>query len=159
MTALSRTLARGVIAGAAATTALNAVTYLDMTLRGRPASQTPSNVVEKLAGLIGTSIPGDEKQQANRKSGLGALLGLASGTAAGIALSGLRTAGRPRSRTGTLATAWLVAMIAGNGPMTALGVTDPRNWSTKEWAADIVPHLAYALTATTAISALDPQQS
>jgi hypothetical protein len=36
---------RGVAAGAAGTTALNAVTYLDMVLRGRGASSTPEESV------------------------------------------------------------------------------------------------------------------
>jgi hypothetical protein len=33
---------RGAAAGAAGTTALNAVTYLDMVVRGRPASDAPT---------------------------------------------------------------------------------------------------------------------
>jgi hypothetical protein len=35
------TLARGLLAGAAGTLALNVTTYLDMAVRGRPASQAP----------------------------------------------------------------------------------------------------------------------
>jgi hypothetical protein len=38
-------------------------------------------------------------------------------------------------------------MLVGNGPMTALGVTDPRTWRAADWAADILPHLAYAVAA------------
>ena len=37
---------RGAAAGAAGTTALNVVTYLDMAIRGRPASDTPERSVE-----------------------------------------------------------------------------------------------------------------
>ena len=36
---------RGAAAGAAGTTALNVVTYLDMAVRGRPASSTPERTV------------------------------------------------------------------------------------------------------------------
>ena len=46
------TAARGILAGAAAgaagTTALNLIAYLDMTLRGRGASSTPEDTVEKV---------------------------------------------------------------------------------------------------------------
>ena len=27
--------------------------------------------------------------------------------------------------------------------MTALGITDPRQWSATDWASDVVPHVAY----------------
>ena len=40
-------IARGALAGAAGTTALNAATYLDMALRGRPASDSTEQLVEK----------------------------------------------------------------------------------------------------------------
>jgi len=31
-----------------------------------------------------------------------------------------------------------------------LGVTNPRRWSSQDWAADVLPHLAYGvITATT----------
>jgi hypothetical protein len=39
-------------------------------------------------------------------------------------------------------------LVAGNGPMTALGITDPRTWDVSSWATDLVPHLAYAAVAT-----------
>ncbi|MCP9968874.1 hypothetical protein LUX57_29935 [Actinomadura madurae] len=44
-------LTRGLAAGAAGTTALNLVTYLDMAVRGRPASSTPEQSVERLADV------------------------------------------------------------------------------------------------------------
>ena len=40
---------RGAAAGAAGTTALNAVTFLDMAVRGRAESETPKRTVEALA--------------------------------------------------------------------------------------------------------------
>jgi hypothetical protein len=42
------------------------------------------------------------------------------------------------------------ALLVGNGPMTILGITDPRSWSTTDWASDVVPHLAYG-TVTAAV--------
>lgn len=41
---MTRRFLHGLAAGAAGTTALNAVTYLDMALRGRPASTTPEEI-------------------------------------------------------------------------------------------------------------------
>jgi hypothetical protein len=53
-----KNLLKGAMAGAAGTTALNAVGYGDMALRGRPASSTPDQVVEQLATRLGLTIPG-----------------------------------------------------------------------------------------------------
>jgi hypothetical protein len=39
------------------------------------------------------------------------------------------------------------ALLVGNGPMTLLGVTDPRSWSAADWASDLAPHLAYGAVA------------
>ncbi len=36
-------------------------------------------------------------------------------------------------------------LVAGNGPMTALGITDPRTWNANSWATDVVPHLAHGV--------------
>jgi hypothetical protein len=148
-------LAHGAVAGAAGTTTLNAFTYLDMAVRGRPASSTPETTVEHVADGLGVQIPGDESSRAARLSGLGPLLGIAAGVGAGIALGAMRGAGWPISRAATMFTAWVLAMAAGNGPMTLLGITDPREWSLSAWMADVVPHAAYALTAAETLRALD----
>jgi len=47
-------------------------------------------------------------------------------------------------------------MLAGNGPMTVLGVTDPRSWGPADWASDVVPHLAYALVAAATLNGFEP---
>lgn len=149
MTRLARGLMSGAIAGAAGTTALNAVTYLDMVIRARPVSSTPEKTVEALSDQIGVAVPGDGEARTNRIAGLGPLTGLAAGVGAGLVIGGLRGAGWRPGRLGTTLAAAGVALIAGNGPMTALGVTDPRSWAAKDWAADLVPHLAYgAVTAS-----------
>ena len=46
-----RKLGYGVAAGSAGVTMLNAITYLDMAIRARPSSDTPSQAVEQLAAL------------------------------------------------------------------------------------------------------------
>jgi hypothetical protein len=144
---------RGAAAGAVGTTALNAVTYLDMTLRARPSSSTPERSVERLADKTGTEIPGDDEQRQNRISGLGALMGITTGLSVGIAYGAARALGwRPSSVTGTLVTA-LAAMTASGLPMAALGVSDPRSWSLSDWLSDLVPHLAYGLVTTATYAA------
>jgi hypothetical protein len=49
----------------------------------------------------------------------------------------------------------LGAMVGTNGPMTILGVTDPRTWSAKSWVVDIVPHLAYGAVTADVLERLD----
>jgi hypothetical protein len=135
----------GMAAGAAGTTALNVVTYLDMTLRGRPASTTPQEVVRRVEEAADVSLDrigsGGEPAD-NRRDALGALLGIVTGVGVGAAY-GLLRPWLPRPP-------WLFAGLAvGAGanvgtvaPMAALGVSDPRDWTGSSWAADIVPHLA-----------------
>jgi drug/metabolite transporter (DMT)-like permease len=140
---------RGAAAGAAGTTALNAATYLDMVIRGRPASSTPEDTVQKLADWAKVDIPGESEQRSNRVAGLGPLLGLGAGVAAG-AIYGAATAltGKPSLRGGILATS-LMALLAGNAPMSVLGITDPREWDAEAWISDVVPHVAYGVVAAT----------
>ena len=137
-------VARGAAAGAAGTTALNAVTYLDMAVRGRPASSTPEDTVEKLAHAAHAEVPGDDETRSNRLSGLGPLTGIATGIGVG-AVAGL-IARSTRLSTPVLAgVVGGIAMVGANGPMTLLGITDPRTWSASSWVSDVVPHLAYGL--------------
>src|SRR4051812_27977576 len=84
---------RGAAAGAAGTTALNAVTYLDMTVRGRASSSTPERTVEALAGKVHLSIPGDQDKRQNRLQGLGPLTGIAAGIGIGVLAGLARAAG------------------------------------------------------------------
>jgi hypothetical protein len=147
MTGLLRGLAIGAAAGAAGTTALNTTTYLDMVLRARPASSTPEASVEALARRTGVTIPGDEEHRRNRVAGLGPLLGIASGVGVGVLLGVARAAGiRPGLVAGTVVTTATV-LVASNGPMTVLGVTDPRTWSATDWVSDLVPHAVYGVVA------------
>lgn len=142
---------RGAAAGAAGTTALNTVTYLDMAVRGRPASSTPERTVEKLAGSAHLAIPGDGETRESRLTALGALTGLVAGIGVGGLIGLARASG---VRTGTLLTT-LTVLVSTNGPMTVLGVTDPRTWSAADWISDVVPHLAYAAVVRSTMDALE----
>ena len=144
---------RGAAAGAAGTTALNAVTYLDMAVRGRPSSSTPERTVEELAEKAHVQIPGDEEKRQNRLQGLGPLTGLVAGVGVGVLAGLARAAGfRSQPLAGTALTT-AVVLVASNGPMTVLGITDPRTWSTTDWISDIVPHLAYGAVVKTTMDA------
>ncbi|MFD0690664.1 hypothetical protein [Actinomadura fibrosa] len=141
-------LIRGMVAGAAGTTALNAATYLDMALRGRPASSTPEQSVERLAGAAGVDL-GEGEEAENRKAGLGPLLGLATGIGA-AACYALLVPGRLPRPVAALALTGL-AMAGSSAPMTLLGLTDPREWSASDWLSDAIPHLAYGVVAAAAL--------
>jgi hypothetical protein len=142
---MTRVLIRGAAAGAAGTTALNAVTYADMVLSGRRASTTPERTVEQLAAGLGLSIPGRGERRSNRVSALGALGGLLTGVGAGAALAVVHATGLRRGPLAGGVIATVGALVAGNGPMIALRVTDPRHWSAADWASDVIPHLAYGV--------------
>lgn len=155
MKAVVRGLLGGAAAGAAGTTALNVVTYLDMVVRGRGASSVPEHSVEVLAAKAGVPIPGDEDQHANRLAGLGALSGLFVGIGIGAAVGVARGLGW---RPGTLrasAVVGLGAMALVDGPVVALGISDPRAWAAVDWAADVVPHLVYGAVTAAVAQGLD----
>jgi len=136
----------GLLAGAAGTTALNAVAYADMALRGRPASRVPEQLVDRLGLPLG-----DDERTANRREAVAALLGIGVGLGVGAAYG---LAGRtPRTPAGLVAGAVALAAaasLAGDGPPVALGLTDPRTWTAADRLSDVVPHLTYgAVTAVT----------
>lgn len=154
MFGLTRTVARGLAAGAAGTTALNAATFADMALRGRPESEMPQKSVETVADRLGTDVPGEGDTRSNRVSGLGSLSGLATGAATGVAaaFAGPVLRRLPLPLSGLLVGA--AAMAGSDLPMTKLGLTDPKSWSTPDWLADAVPHLAYGLVTAWTLRAL-----
>ena len=150
---LIRSILRGAAAGAAGTTALNAVTYLDMTWQARPESETPKATVERIADLADVEVPGSGDDKENRTSALGALSGIVTGVGVGALYGLVRGLGfRPPWWAATpLVTG--VVLAGSNGPMVGLGVTDVKEWSGADWASDIVPHLAYGVV--TALAAAD----
>jgi hypothetical protein len=151
---LGRYAAVGGLAGAAGSTALNAATWLDMAVRGRPASSTPEQTVQQLASKAGLEVPGDGETRENRLSGLGALLGTVAGVGVGVVLGLGRAAGwRPPLAVETVV-AGAAVMAASDGTMAALGLTEPRKWDASTWATDVVPHLAYGAVTALAVRAL-----
>lgn len=145
----------GAAAGAAGTTALNAVTYLDMTARARPSSSTPQDTVEAVVDKTGVKIHGDAAQRANRVAGLGALTGIVTGVAVGAVLGLARASGWRPGAVVVGVSATLGALVAGNVPMAALRVSDPRTWTATDWIADIVPHLAFGAVTAAVLRGLD----
>ncbi len=135
MTSILTGAMRGAAAGAAGVTALNAVTYLDMVYRARPASDTPEQLVERLAGEAGVRVPGDEEARQQRLQGLGPLAGILTGVAVGVVAGMVRGAGvrLPAALAGPLV--GLIAMVGADAPLAATGLSDPRTWSAAEWAA------------------------
>jgi uncharacterized membrane protein len=153
---LTTTLRRGLLAGAVGTTVLNAVTYTDMAVRGRDASSTPEKTVEALTALAGTQVPGDRDQRPNRTTALGALLGAVSGLAAGVASALVRRSGVRLPFPLEAGLAGATAMALTDGPMAALGVSNPQEWSAADWVSDVVPHLTYGLGTVAALRSLRP---
>ncbi|HEX5543814.1 MAG TPA: hypothetical protein VFX60_20035 [Micromonospora sp.] len=135
------TVLDGMLAGAAGTLALDAVTYADMAVRGRPASHTPEESVQHLADRAHLSLGSDTRAQ-NRREGLGPLLGYTIGMTGAVAFAALTNRRRlpVPAATGALAAG---VMVATSGTMTLFGVTDPRRWSRADWLSDLIPHLVY----------------
>jgi uncharacterized membrane protein len=149
---MTGTFARGLIAGAAGTAALHAVTYLDMAVRGRPASTVPEQLVDAVADATGTAVPGRGSARDARRRGLGELGGIANGVGLGVVFSLVRSAGVRLPFAVGAVVKGAAAMAATDVPVAALGVSDPRTWSREDWIADAVPHLAYGAVAQAVIA-------
>lgn len=152
----------GLVAGAAGTAALNAFTYLDMALRGRPGSDVPARSAERIAESLGLALG------PNRTRAAGALLGYADGLAAGAAYGLLRSALRVPWTVGALGLA-AATLAIGEGSATRLGATDWSQWSASQWVEDVLPRLVYGTVTALAMELLaahketvelgDPQDS
>ncbi len=147
--ALGRRLARGAIAGALGTFAINASTYVDMAVRGRPSSDVPEKTIQHYADEFGVDFGDDSKGNA-RRSGVAALSGFAVGVAGGI-VYGL-CAPVLRVFPGSLRAVGLgVGVMAATDTSSALaGATNPREWGVSGWLADLVPHLVYGVVTASA---------
>ena len=147
-------IGKGALAGAAGTTALNALTYLDMSVRARPASELPQRAVEELADRADHPVPGSGEDKQNRLTGLGSLSGIATGVGIGAAagLFGPILRHLPLAFSSVLIGAG--AMAATDASMARLGLTDPKTWSSTDWASDAVPHLGYGVVTALALRAL-----
>jgi hypothetical protein len=149
-------LLSGAAAGAAGTSALNVLGYLDIAVRGRAASTTPERTVEALARLFGLTVPGSGDVLANRLSGLGALTGYGAGIGMGLILGLAYALGwRPSLLVATLV-ATALALVGTNGPMTVLGVTNPLTWGVVGLISDLIPHLGYGVVTALLLHYLYP---
>ncbi len=138
---MASTIGRGLLAGAVGTALLNAVTYLDMALTGRGPSSAPAETTSRALEVVGIAAPGGS----NRREAYGAVAGIATGLGIGVVASAVRRAGlRLPAPVGAAAVGGL-AMAATDGPMAALGVSDPRTWTAADWTRDVLPHLAYGV--------------
>lgn len=149
------TVRRGLVSGAAGVTALNLVTYVDIALRGRPASDTPQRTVEAALDVAGIDVPGDKAQRRQRGNALGALAGIGTGLGIGVAASMARQVGVRLPGPVAAVVTGAAAMAASDVSATALGVADPRRWSASSWAADVTPHLAYGIATQATQRALE----
>lgn len=145
---------RGAASGAVGTTALNAVTFGDMLVRGRPSSSVPAKAAGNLADAVGLAslrTDNDTPEAENRREALGALLGYATGVGIGAAyaLTRKRTSVDHLFRSGVLL--GLAAMAVGDAPIVLTGASDPRTWSPGAWLSDIVPHVVYGLVTAAAL--------
>jgi hypothetical protein len=141
---LKRTM-QGALAGLAGTTALNAATYLDMTWRGRAASDTQERAVAELARQAGQPIPGAGEERDNRLQALGALAGIGVGLGVGSVCGQL---GFLLRKAGPVAGPVIIgacAMAVTNASLRRLGVSDPATWDAAAWLSDAIPHLAFGI--------------
>src|SRR3954462_5547657 len=112
---MTSTIGRGLLAGAFGTLLLNAATYLDMALTGRPASDVPGRMMLRTAHAAGLQPPDDEA----RTEAYGALGGIATGLALGVGASAARAVG-------VRVPAPLGAVLTGAAAMAAPHVAPPR---------------------------------
>ncbi|MDT5259900.1 MAG: hypothetical protein QOD10_4980 [Mycobacterium sp.] len=109
-----------------------------------------------MARLFGLTVPGTGDILANRLLGLGALTGYAAGIGMGLVLGLAYALGwRPGLLVATLV-ATAIALIGTNGPMTVLGVTDPRTWGVVGWISDLIPHFGYGVVTALVVHYLYP---
>ena len=150
-----RQIFAGAIAGAAATSALNIAAYTDMAIRGRGESDAPATMVKNFAEAAGAgALASDDEATHHRRSGIGALMGYATGLGIGAVYGALRPALR--------GVPLLLAGIALGGAAMALsdvaiatsGASDPRTWSAADWAADAIPHAIYGVALAFSFDAL-----
>lgn len=151
-------LRRGLVAGAVGTTVINAVTWLDMAVRGRPASQLPQRTVRAGLDALGLEVPGGKAQRQHRTEAFGALSGIGAGLGVGVAASTGRAIGlRLPGPLGAVVTG-LGAMAMTDLSAQALGATDVTSWSAADLASDLVPHLAYGFTTTAVLRGLEKRE-
>lgn len=152
---LVRHVCIGVIAGAVGTVALDVASYGDVAVRGRAPSDVPATMVKNLAEAAGLgALASDDGTTANRRAGIGALLGYGNGIAVGAMYGLVRPALRRVPAVAMAVAAGAAAMALSDAAIATSGASDPKTWSVADWAADAVPHLAYGLALALSFDAL-----
>lgn len=103
-------------------------------------------------------LPGSKAERGNRLEAVAAVSGIATGAAVGAATGWLRRHGWRLGRFGEAVFIGGAAMALTDGSMAALGVSDPREWSAADWAADALPHLVYGAATAAVLNATDQSE-
>ena len=140
-------IVRHLAAGAAGIVAMEVVSYLDMWVRGRPASSQPNELGDRLAERLDVA-QGDTEAATAQRSALGALAGYVDGLALPTLLALAGAGGWSLTARAALLSAG--AMIGSSALPVWLGITDPRRWTQDDWSTDLIPHVAYGITAAIA---------
>jgi hypothetical protein len=151
MANLATRAVQGLAAGCVGLVALELTSYLDQYVRARAPSDSPTKLGERLGGRLGLAL-GEGEERVNRASALGPLAGYWDGLLLGV-LGGVAMQ-RDGARLRGTAALTAGAMAGSNGPLIALGITDPRTWTRDDWLSDAIPHLAYGLATMATIVAL-----
>lgn len=151
-------IARGAIAGALGTFAINASTYVDMAVRGRPSSDVPEKTVQHYADELGVDFGHDDGKAQSRRSGVAALAGFATGVGGGIVYGMfaplLHVFPRPLRGVGL----GLGVMAVTDASSALAHATNPREWGATGWLADLVPHLVYGAVTASAFDSWSSSQ-
>ena len=139
-------LTRGLVAGAAGTTAMTVSQLIEMRLTGRGGSDVPGQVAQELSGIK----PSDPKARAAMSTGMH----WAHGITGGAVRAAIGTAGA----TGPLAAALLFGGLWGLDASLykALGIADsPWRWSGDELATDLFHKGLYSVVTSALYDSLD----
>lgn len=122
-------LGRGVVAGIAGTVVMTAFQrYVEMPMTGRKDSYAPAEFAEKVLPVSPSTARGRRRLNETTHLALGTLWGSAYGVAARRGLRGQRAVN-------------VVFAVVYSGDVllnTALGLYQPREWTAKDWAVDLV---------------------
>jgi hypothetical protein len=110
--------------------------------------------VRRLAEKAGADIPGEGQERDNRLAGLGPLAGIVTGTMVGVTAAFARPALARIPAPLAMALLGGLAMAGSDGPLVALGITRPADWTAADLASDVIPHLGYGAAAYATLAAL-----
>lgn len=141
-----KTLARGLIAGAAGTIVMTAVQMIEMKATGIGPSIAPADAVEKITPV--------EFKDENQKQKAVNPIHFAYGTGWGVVYAGLRSTGLPPVVAGT----GLLSAVWGNAlwMLPAMQIAPhPKEWGAEELVKDAGRHAVYAAATSATYELLD----